>query len=746
MLNVDEALKTIYKNDVFPLCEEMAEKDLTLYFPELDLTIGLDKIVEDSFSMEERLCSDEDITLGACEAAQLKITVADLVQDLSGYRFILTQTINGIYQMPLGSYKVDSCKKQNDLWFREITAYDDMKETDVDVVTWYNSLTWPQTVKSMRESLLTYLGIQFEDQTLNNDDVQLAKTISPSALLGRDVLRRICEINAGFGHITRDGKFKVIQLSGLGLFPSETLLPAEDLFPAESSETMTAGYKQIDYEEYIVESITQLQIKQEDGDVGVTVGDPGNLYVISENFLLYGMTAAELEAIADNILLQIKNKYYRPHNTVCIGLPYIEVGDALTIITSNDAIETFVFQRTLTGIQALQDEYTASGNRKRDNKAGLSTQVEQLKAKTLKIQKSVEGVQMSVTDLDLQLTSEMNFLAGQVELKVDAAGVIAAINLSPETARIKASNIEFEGLVTANSRFKILLDGSMEAVNGKLSGTFETIGPSYSTVIADGKIVSEWAMINILNAPNAFSCGSYIVFNGATGNANILTINGNTPITSGNIGSQSVSYATNAGNAATATTATNAGSASYAASAGSANYAVDSEFSKRLISVDETRGARISANYNYIPDNTGMNIGSSGNPWAGGYGVSGWTTTSDERLKKDIRPLTGDDRWLRFIKMIVPYTFQMLQGTSGRYHTGFVAQQVENAMIECGISDMEFAGLVKAPVYAEKLKDKDGNELDGYDTTSDIVGYTYHLRYEEFIPLYGLWLQSLEVN
>ena len=85
----------------------------------------------------------------------------------------------------------------------------------------------------------------------------------------------------------------------------------------------------------------------------------------------------------------------------------------------------------------------------------------------------------------------------------------------------------------------------------------------------------------------------------------------------------------------------------------------------------------------------------------------------------------------------------MTQGTSGREHTGFIAQQVEAAMIDCGISDMEFAGLVKAPIYAEMLKDDEGNNTDEYDTSSEIIDYKYFLRYEEFIPLIYLWLKDL---
>lgn len=49
--------------------------------------------------------------------------------------------------------------------------------------------------------------------------------------------------------------------------------------------------------------------------------------------------------------------------------------------------------------------------------------------------------------------------------------IINEINLSPEGVKIQANKIRFEGLVTANENFKILLDGSIEAKNGSFSGT-----------------------------------------------------------------------------------------------------------------------------------------------------------------------------------------------------------------------------------------------------------------------------------
>ena len=67
-------------------------------------------------------------------------------------------------------------------------------------------------------------------------------------------------------------------------------------------------------------------------------------------------------------------------------------------------------------------------------------------------------------------TAQLTVQAGEISSKVSTNGVISAVNQTSETVKVQANKIQLEGLVTANSYFKILSDGSMEAVNGKFTG------------------------------------------------------------------------------------------------------------------------------------------------------------------------------------------------------------------------------------------------------------------------------------
>lgn len=66
------------------------------------------------------------------------------------------------------------------------------------------------------------------------------------------------------------------------------------------------------------------------------------------------------------------------------------------------------------------------------------------------------------------------------------------VGAGQDGVKIKASNIQLEGLVTANENFKMLKDGSIEAKNGKFTGEIESYkGTIGGFTIGNGRIGSE---------------------------------------------------------------------------------------------------------------------------------------------------------------------------------------------------------------------------------------------------------------
>ena len=71
---------------------------------------------------------------------------------------------------------------------------------------------------------------------------------------------------------------------------------------------------------------------------------------------------------------------------------------------------------------------------------------------------------------------------------------------------------------------------------------------------------------------------------------------------------------------------------------------------------------------------------------------SGATVSSDSRKKNSIEALP--DTYETLLDTLRPVRFKFNDGTSGRYHVGFIAQEVEEALAGAGLSTQEFGGFV----------------------------------------------------
>lgn len=120
--------------------------------------------------------------------------------------------------------------------------------------------------------------------------------------------------------------------------------------------------------------------------------------------------------------------------------------------------------------------------------------------------------------------------------------------------------------------------------------------------------------------------------------------------------------------------------------------------------------------------------GTSNNKWAAVYATNGTIQTSDENEKNNIEELPN--KYLTMFDNINAKRYKMNDGTSGRYHVGFIAQDVEKAMIDAGIDSQEFGGFVTS-----KYEDEEGNEQT-----------KYMLRYDEFIGVLFAKVKQLEAR
>ena len=462
------------------------------------------------------------------------VTVADVDEEIEGQEFTATLSI-GDYKMAYGIYVVDSVVKQADRRKRKITAYDRMIKFDVDVSDWYHAM-YPtddttHTIQELRDSLCEHIGVPQQQTVLINDEMVVGKTISPESLCGRDVLKAICEINGVFGHFDRTGMLTYISLQDTGLYPSDTLYPGDDLYPQSgwAAAEELEYYKTITYEDYLIDGIDRVQVRQEDGDIGAVVGSGSNAYVVEGNFLAYGLGSADLTKLAWSIYDSIAGKTYRPAKIVSYAMPWIEVGDGLRAITTDTEIATFVLTRTMSGIQAMMDTVEAKGTKTQGQSFGVENEIIQLKGKTAVIVRNVDEVSATVTDLEKHTTAQLKVVSDQITAEVKRATdqeveLAAAISVAADKIDLKVSKGDVCTQITAESSNggQIILNAPgaliINAGNTKLDagGHMELTGATFHGCINTGSMGADVINANHVETDRLNCDGSMTVNGSAT--------------------------------------------------------------------------------------------------------------------------------------------------------------------------------------------------------------------------------------
>jgi len=447
--------------------KDSIDKQLTIETDDKTTKITNVELHQEQFELTESICSESELTIGSCEAAVLKFTVSNIFLPMKD-KMITVKTVidnNTANPFQIGRYKVYSDTPTADRTKRDIVAYDSLYDViNADVAEWYNTLLPDKdsvtTMKAFRDSFFGYFGIEQADAQLVNDDMKVEKTVEPEELSGATVLNCICEINGCFGHIGRDGRFHYIYLEQeiQGLYPRNNLYPADDLYPREPKSTRISKslYISAQYEDFLVKTIDKLQIRKEEDDIGVIVGSGTNAYVIQDNFLVYGKGSEELTGIANNIYGKIRGIIYRPFSADCKGNPCIEVGDAVRLPTKYEIIESYVLKRTLKGIQALRDNYEATGEEYRSTQVNsVHKSIIQLKGKTNVLTRTIEETNSKITDVESGLSSEIKQTATDIraEVKNTADGLSSSIeqtaeSITSEVKRAKQSEEELSSKIT----------------------------------------------------------------------------------------------------------------------------------------------------------------------------------------------------------------------------------------------------------------------------------------------------------
>lgn len=652
MIKISEDIKKLYIKDGTPIELEMRFKDNA--FP----TIKGSDVLSEQMTLHESICEEEQLKFGGCNASSFELTVFNLNSGIKGYE-IEPVLITKKTEIPLGVFYVETIEKYAGKDYKKLTAYDKMRYFDVDVKDWYDSLTFPISVKNFRDSLCNYVGVEQNDVTLIADNVMLTKELdSSNGINGLSLMKQICEISGVFGRMDRYGKLDYLSLESSMLLPADDLFPANDLYPSagsgdsENSFNISTSlmYEHPLVEDFFTSNIDGVIIVDSDGAQVITENNQ-NPYYVQDNFVIIGQTHETIMALANALLSKISSISYRPINSSKIkGQPYVECGDFISGEVNGYGFEAYVFQRDLTGIKALRDAYICKGKEMLENDMnGVTAQLQRLNKTTERVKTSVQvtekGLESEVkraTDAESELSTRIEQTEQQIVLRVDsAAGKIVQVSLVGDTGsgtefKVDADNIN----LSASDVINLLSGGTINLTGKNIAITSDNF-----SVTKEGKMTCNDA--NIEGDINAKTFKSEFYYNGQKYSEMRLSAEG---------------YEDDVG------------------------YLIMQE----LISI---LGAKLR---HTIITPTSVGVYEDGYPKTGDYAkveTAGFFTSgtaylgsspviaSDKSIKINIQSL-DTHKSSDFIYALNPVEYKYKDGTSDRLHHGFIAQELHDSMQE----------------------------------------------------------------
>lgn len=360
-----------------------------------------------------------------------------------------------------------------------------------------------------------------------------------------------------------------------------------------------------------------------------------------------------------------------------------------------------VLQQTSTSIISQVSDLEGNVSTLHQTSQSLTAQVSNVKGDVAKISVTVSGITQSVSDLETGMSQTLRISPNGVTI-TNAQGDAVTF----DGGQIDATNLNLTGAITWSDL--------ASDTQGEINGAYNAASSAQSTASnAYGLASSAQATANSANSTvSAWKYLGTTYIDGTqlmTGTVTASTLRGGTIGILNDYGSQ-VGYITVGSSTTTGLQLISGGNL----------YLASGSCSIQMVS----RNMSVSCN-NFCPSGTAANLGNSSlGMWQAVYSYTAEIQTSDENIKHDIAEIP--QKYIDMMDDIVPVIYKMDNGTSDRYHTGFIAQNVKEAMDAHGVSDLELAAWCKDV-------DTEGNELQ-------------MLRYVEFIAIMWAKIRQQETR
>ena len=363
---------------------------------------------------------------------------------------------------------------------------------------------------------------------------------------------------------------------------------------------------------------------------------------------------------------------------------------------------------------------------------GLSAQIENVAGSVHELELTADQLSSRIEDAEGNI-SAIDQYARSITLSVTNGETSSTVKLLAGGVQIASQTISMSGLVTFTGLSSgtttingaCIKTGTIDADRLNLTGaiTFSDLSSSVQNDINDSYSMAEDAQSTANDAYDTvdkWTYGSTTYIDGAqimTGTVSASTLEGGEIYLLDGSGRRAGSF-------------TLEGASSYngrAVTIMSGAISLNAQYGDLYMESGDGAAMQASSYFRFSGDVTpytssNYSLGRSTRTWSDVYADNGEIQTSDQNQKNSIEPLP--DKYISMLDNVTPVRYKLNDGTSGRYHVGFIAQDVEQAMESAGVSDMEFGGWIKDV-------DEDGNTV-------------YMLRYTELIAVLWAKIRKLE--
>lgn len=378
---------------------EISYTKVRLYLPELDMNIPSGNIA--SMSLHEAVSDTDNLFFVGCIASELNITLNDFDTDIHLDSIQVFVQKGNTTESKVFEGKIYTADYDGGTNSMKVVAYDDLYRIfNKDMTEWYQNLDFPMSFKDFRDAFFAACNLTQSVATLPMDSIEVNESIGGETILGRDIIKPICEANVRLGHVNFNGVFEYLTVTN----NNRTV----DIM--EVSSMVSA--------DYTTSAIGKVIVRTDEEDIGAVAGSGQNAYIIEGNMFFLGMSASELQNVANTIYSILLGFQFKPCESEEMYNFIYELGDKITVPDGfGNEVETIILDRTTD----FQRETNKSRGLKEYSEAAsyTNTSLIALLGKTNRLHRDIEETRSTITNVAAGLHSEIVQTAEGLEIEIE---------------------------------------------------------------------------------------------------------------------------------------------------------------------------------------------------------------------------------------------------------------------------------------------------------------------------------------